>query len=72
MYTMSFILTIFKYWKNYYLLVLMLCIQIAIAFCIVAARKHYSLDVISALYIVPMIWFLQEAYYNDIKNKFLR
>ncbi|KDO24225.1 hypothetical protein SPRG_09859 [Saprolegnia parasitica CBS 223.65] len=69
MYTMTFILTLFKYWKSTALLVFMLCIQIAIAFCIVAARKHYTLDVISALYIVPMVWFLQDAYFADINHK---
>ncbi|OQR96867.1 hypothetical protein THRCLA_07145 [Thraustotheca clavata] len=69
MYTMSFILAVFKYWKSVSLLIVMLCIQIAIAFCIVAARKHYTLDVVSALYIVPMIWFLQDAYFHDINHK---
>lgn len=68
-YTLSFILTVSKYWPHKWLVGMMVAIQIAIAFLIVAARKHYTLDVISALYIVPLLWFTQEAYYKDINNK---
>ncbi|KAF0686786.1 Aste57867_21449 [Aphanomyces stellatus] len=68
-YTMSFILAVFKYWRNKYVLVAMLLLQIAIAFVIVAARKHYTLDVIVALYVVPMVWFIQEAYHCDLNHK---
>lgn len=68
-YTLSFILTAFKYWPNKYLLTFMVCVQCAIAFLIVAARKHYSLDVFTALYVVPMLWFTHEAYFKDINHK---
>ncbi|DBA04919.1 TPA: hypothetical protein N0F65_006921, partial [Lagenidium giganteum] len=68
-YTLSFILTVSKYWPHKWLVGIMVCVQIAIAFLIVAARKHYSLDVFSALYIVPLLWFTQEAYLKDINNK---
>ncbi|KAJ0400752.1 hypothetical protein P43SY_005473 [Pythium insidiosum] len=68
-YTLSFILTVSKYWPSKYLVGLMVSIQIAIAFLIVAARKHYSLDVFTALYVVPLLWFFQEAYYFDINNR---
>ena len=46
-----------------------MCTQTAIAFLIIAARKHYTLDVFTALYVVPMIWFLLEAYHKDINHK---
>ncbi|TMW64950.1 hypothetical protein Poli38472_009117 [Pythium oligandrum] len=68
-YTLSFILTISKYWPYKPLIALMVSVQIAIAFLIVASRKHYSLDVFTALYVVPAIWFLQEAYMKDINHK---
>ncbi|TYZ66357.1 hypothetical protein PybrP1_006954 [[Pythium] brassicae (nom. inval.)] len=68
-YTLSFILTAFKYWPNKYLLTFMVSVQCAIAFLIVAARKHYSLDVFTALYVVPLLWFTHEAYFKDINHK---
>jgi len=68
-YTMSFILTAIKFWPNKYLIAVMLSVQCAIAFLIVASRKHYSLDVFSALYIVPLLWFTHDAYYKDINHK---
>lgn len=68
-YTLSFLLTVSKYWPSKWLLTLMVCVQIAIAFLIVAGRKHYSLDVFTALYVVPLLWFTHEAYYKDINHK---
>lgn len=68
-YTLSLILTIAKYWTNKYLIAILLCVQIAIAFLIVASRKHYSLDVFTALYVVPLLWITHEAYYKDINHK---
>ncbi|RLN76614.1 hypothetical protein BBJ28_00013349 [Nothophytophthora sp. Chile5] len=68
-YTMSLILTIWKYWPNKYGITIMICVQIAIAFLIVASRKHYTLDVFSALYIVPLFWVTLEAYHKDINSK---
>uniref|UniRef100_A0AAV1T7C5 Sphingomyelin synthase-like domain-containing protein n=1 Tax=Peronospora matthiolae TaxID=2874970 RepID=A0AAV1T7C5_9STRA len=68
-YTVSLILTMSKYWLNKYGVAIMIAVQIAIAFLIVASRKHYTLDVYSALYIVPLIWFTLEAYYKDINHK---
>ncbi|ETW00034.1 hypothetical protein H310_07470 [Aphanomyces invadans] len=67
-YTLSMILAVWKYWRSVPLLVLMLVLQIITAFFIVAARKHYSLDVIAALYVVPMVWFLLEAYHKDLNH----
>lgn len=68
-YTLSIILTVLKYWWNKYLAGLMISVQIAIAFLIVASRKHYTLDVFTALYVVPMLWALHEAYLKDINHK---
>ncbi|KAG3106846.1 hypothetical protein PC121_g108 [Phytophthora cactorum] len=68
-YTVSFILTVWKYWPNKYGITIMVCVQITIAFLIVASRKHYTLDVFSALYIVPLFWLTLEAYHKDINNK---
>lgn len=47
----------------------MVSIQIIIAFLIIASRKHYTIDVYTALYVVPMIWFLLDAYHKDINCK---
>ncbi|TDH68540.1 hypothetical protein CCR75_000305 [Bremia lactucae] len=68
-YTVSLILTVWKYWPNKYGISIMVCVQIAIAFLIVASRKHYTLDVFTALYAVPLFWLALEAYYKDINNK---
>ncbi|KUF92483.1 hypothetical protein AM588_10003927 [Phytophthora nicotianae] len=68
-YTVSFILTVWKYWPNKYGISIMVLVQITIAFLIVASRKHYTLDVFSALYIVPLFWLALEAYHKDINNK---
>ncbi|RLN48646.1 hypothetical protein BBJ29_002544 [Phytophthora kernoviae] len=68
-YTVSLILTVWKYWPNKFGITIMVCVQIAIAFLIVASRKHYTLDVFSALYIVPLFWVTLEAYHKDINHK---
>ncbi|POM58476.1 Transmembrane protein [Phytophthora palmivora] len=68
-YTVSLILTMWKYWPNKYGITIMVSMQIAIAFLIVASRKHYTLDVFSALYIVPLFWVTLEAYHKDINSK---
>jgi len=68
-YTLSLILMMIKYWPNKLLLAFLACVQISIAFLIVAGRKHYSLDVFTALYVVPLLWFTHEAYYKDINHK---
>ncbi|CAI5722763.1 unnamed protein product [Peronospora effusa] len=68
-YTVTLILTMWKYWPNKFGLAIMMSVQIAIAFLIVASRKHYTLDVLSALYIVPLIWFTLEAYHKDLNHK---
>ncbi|CAH0481073.1 unnamed protein product [Peronospora belbahrii] len=68
-YTVSLILTMWKFWPNKFGLAIMVSVQITIAFLIVASRKHYTIDVFSALYVVPLIWFTLEAYHKDINNK---
>ncbi len=68
-YTLTFILTISKYWPYKPFIAFLVAVQITIAFLIVAARKHYSIDVFTALYVVPLIWFTLEAYHKDINNK---
>jgi hypothetical protein len=68
-YTLSFILGVWKYWPNKYGVAFMICIQIAIVFLIIASRKHYTLDVFTALYVVPLFWFIQDAYLKDINHK---
>lgn len=65
-YTLTFILAMSKYWYNKYLTLYFVLVQATTAVLIVAARKHYTVDVFTALYVVPMIWFLLEAYVKDI------
>jgi membrane-associated phospholipid phosphatase len=45
------------YSKNKYLKAVMAMLVIAIGFLVVAARKHYSIDVVAAWYICPLAWF---------------
>ncbi|KAL0592067.1 hypothetical protein ABG067_000720 [Albugo candida] len=68
-YTLSLILSVCKNWPHPLLIGFMISVQVVIAFLIVAARKHYSIDVFTALYVVPMIWFLLDAYMHDINHK---
>lgn len=64
-FSMSFVLLIFFYSANTYLRAFMAAVQLAIAPLIIAARKHYTLDVFTALYTVPLIWFWYDAYFPD-------
>ena len=59
-FTMTIVLVTFKYFSYPQLVILTIAMQTAIAPLIIAARKHYSLDVFTALYVVPMWWVLYD------------
>mmetsp|Transcript_38687 Transcript_38687/g.70929 ORF Transcript_38687/g.70929 Transcript_38687/m.70929 type:complete len:524 (+) Transcript_38687:547-2118(+) len=55
-YTMTFVCIIFKYFNFKWLKLIMALGQIAIVPFILAARKHYSVDVFTALYVTPLVF----------------
>jgi hypothetical protein len=55
-YTMSFVCVIFKYFNFKWLKLIMALGQIVIVPFILAARKHYSVDVFTALYVTPLVF----------------
>jgi len=52
-------------------IVLFLCVFI-VGCLLVALQRHYSVDVWLAWYIVPMTWYLVEAYYQDPRPESLK
>lgn len=55
-YTMSFVCVVFKYFNFRWLKLIMATAQVAIVPFILAARKHYSVDVFTALYVTPLVF----------------
>ena len=55
-YTMTFVCIVFKYFNFRWLKLMMALSQIAIIPFILAARKHYSVDVFTALYVTPLVF----------------
>jgi len=55
-FTVSFVCVVFKYFDFKWLKLIMALGQIAIVPFILAARKHYSVDVFTALYVTPLVF----------------
>lgn len=55
-YTMTFVCVVYKYFNFKWLKRLMVLLQIAIVPFILAARKHYTVDVFTALYVTPLVF----------------
>jgi len=55
-FTMTFVCIVFKYFDFKFLKFIMALAQIAIVPFILAARKHYSVDVFTALYLTPLMF----------------
>mmetsp|Transcript_6260 Transcript_6260/g.13533 ORF Transcript_6260/g.13533 Transcript_6260/m.13533 type:complete len:634 (+) Transcript_6260:238-2139(+) len=55
-FTMTFVCVVFKYFNFKWLKAIMAVLQIAIVPFILAARKHYSVDVFTALYVTPLVF----------------
>lgn len=60
-------LLIHQYSQNKYLKALVWSMVVALGFLIVAARKHYTVDVIVAWYTCPLLWFYCAKTYPDDK-----
>jgi membrane-associated phospholipid phosphatase len=58
-------LLINHYSKNMYLKGVVAMLVLALGFLVVAARKHYSIDVVSAWYICPLVWFYCSKTFPD-------
>jgi len=57
-FTMLIVLVTIKYFSYPVLIILTIIMQTTIVPLIIASRKHYSVDVFTALYVVPMWWLL--------------
>lgn len=55
-FTMTFVCLIFKYFNFKWLKLTMVLCQILIVPFILAARKHYTVDVFTALYVTPLVF----------------
>jgi len=64
-YTMSFVCIVFRYFNFKWLKLIMALLQIAIVPFILAARKHYSVDVFTALYVTPLVFEFMRTYFPD-------
>jgi hypothetical protein len=64
-YTMSFVCVIFKYFNFKWLKWIMALGQLMIVPFILAARKHYSVDVFTALYVTPLVFEMLWIRYPD-------
>jgi hypothetical protein len=62
-------LTYFKYGRNLFLKKALVVLLVVFALLVVAARKHYSLDVVVALYTVPLVWTMYDRYYPDLVQR---
>ena len=64
-YTMSLVCIIFKYFNFKWLKLIMALGQIAIVPFILAARKHYTVDIFTALYVTPLVFEVLWARFPD-------
>ena len=64
-FTMSFVCIVFRYFNFKWLKLIMALLQIAIVPFILAARKHYSVDVFTALYVTPLVFGFMRTYFPD-------
>ena len=55
-YTMTFVCVVHKYFNFKWLKRFMVLLQVAIVPFILAARKHYTVDVFTALYVTPLVF----------------
>ena len=58
-------LLINHYSKNRYLKALVWSLVVALGFLVVAARKHYTVDVVVAWYTCPLLWFYCSKTFKD-------
>jgi len=65
-FTMLFVCITCRYFDWKILKGFMILSQIVIIPLILAARKHYSIDVFTALYVVPLVWMTLNSKYPDL------
>mmetsp|Transcript_35560 Transcript_35560/g.75932 ORF Transcript_35560/g.75932 Transcript_35560/m.75932 type:complete len:145 (-) Transcript_35560:315-749(-) len=64
-YTMTFVCIVFKYFNFKWLKLIMALCQMSIVPFILAARKHYSVDVFTALYVTPLVYEILWTHFPD-------
>lgn len=64
-FVLLFALTINKYSSVKWLKRVVWLSVVAFAFLCVAARKHYTLDIVVACYTVPLLWIAYDKYFPD-------
>jgi len=62
-------LTYWKYGRVWRFKQVFIGLVIGFGLLVISARKHYSLDVVIAFYVVPLIWIVYDSYYPDVYPK---
>jgi hypothetical protein len=52
---------------HYLISILLLCMTISLAILIIVARNHYTVDVVVALYVVPLVYYFVWHQFPDLK-----
>nr|CCA18969.1 conserved hypothetical protein [Albugo laibachii Nc14]CCA24831.1 conserved hypothetical protein [Albugo laibachii Nc14] len=70
-YTYGLMLAVIKYASLGYVLPTMIAmgIEMILMSLRIASHSSYSVNAFMSLYVVPMVWFVLDAYVNDINNK---
>eukprot|EP00560_Eucampia_antarctica_P006948 CAMPEP_0197824798 /NCGR_PEP_ID=MMETSP1437-20131217/2007_1 /TAXON_ID=49252 ORGANISM="Eucampia antarctica, Strain CCMP1452" /NCGR_SAMPLE_ID=MMETSP1437 /ASSEMBLY_ACC=CAM_ASM_001096 /LENGTH=284 /DNA_ID=CAMNT_0043424569 /DNA_START=371 /DNA_END=1225 /DNA_ORIENTATION=+ len=64
-FSMTFVCVTFKYFNWVYLKRIMVALQVVIVPFILAARKHYSVDIFTALYVTPLVFEMLDRQFPD-------
>ncbi len=67
-FSMTFVCLTFKYFNWVYLRWSIAILQIIILPFIIAARKHYSVDVFTALYVTPLVFEMLDRRFSDYES----
>ena len=67
-FSMTFVCLTFKYFNWTYLTRSIAILQIIILPFIIAARKHYSVDVFTALYVTPLVFEMLDRRFPDYES----
>ncbi|CCI42817.1 unnamed protein product [Albugo candida] len=70
-FTFGLMLAVIKYASLGHVLptVIVMGVEVILTSLSIASRKAYSVNAFTTLYVVPMVWFVLDAYVNDINSK---
>jgi len=64
-FVLTFTLCYHKYGDNQWIKILLVLLAIIFGGLVICARKHYTVDIVVAMYTVPLIWTVFDRYYPD-------